>query len=47
MRLREKAGFGKRYRVRGFWGLMERPCADLNEGVQEDFRPVASDAEEK
>lgn len=39
---------GKRYRVRGFWVADAKTmCFDLNEGVQEDFRPVASDTEEK
>ena len=39
---------GKRYRVRGFWVADAKTmCFDLNEGVQEDFRPVTpnSDAE--
>ena len=32
---------GKRYRVRGFWVADAKTmCFDLNEGVQEDFRPV-------
>ena len=39
---------GKRYRVRGFWVADAKTmCFDLNEGVQEDFRPVTpnNDAE--
>ena len=39
---------GKRYRVRGFWVADAKTmCFDLNEGVQEDFRPVtpSNDAE--
>ncbi len=39
---------GKRYRVRGFWVADAKTmCFDLNEGIQEDFRPVIpnSDAE--
>ena len=39
---------GKRYKVRGFWVADAKTmCFDLNEGVQEDFRPVTpnSDAE--
>ena len=39
---------GKRYKVRGFWVADAKTmCFDLNEGVQEDFRPVtpSSDAE--
>ena len=32
---------GKRYKVRGFWVADAKTmCFDLNEGVQEDFRPV-------
>lgn len=31
---------GKRYRVRGFWVADAKTmCFNLNEGVQEDFRP--------
>ena len=39
---------GKRYKVRGFWVADAKTmCFDLNEGVQEDFRPVtpSNDAE--
>lgn len=39
---------GKRYKVRGLWVADAKTmCFDLNEGVQEDFRPVtpSSDAE--
>ena len=39
---------GKRYKVRGFWVADAKTmCFDLNEGVQEDFRPVtpSSDTE--
>ena len=39
---------GKRYKVRGFWVADAKTmCFDLNEGVQEDFRPVTpnNDAE--
>ena len=39
---------GKRYRGRGFWVADAKTmCFDLNEGVQEDFRPVtpSNDAE--
>ena len=33
---------GKRYRVRGSWVADAKTmCFDLNEGVQEDFRPVS------
>ena len=40
---------GKRYKVRGFWVADAKTmCFDLNEGVQEDFRPVtpSNDAEQ-
>ena len=39
---------GKRYKVRGFWVADAKTmCFDLNEGIQEDFRPVtpSNDAE--
>ena len=39
---------GKRYRVRGFWVADAKTmCFDLNEGVQEDFRPNPANSDDK
>ena len=39
---------GKRYRVRGFWVADAKTmCFDLNEGVQEDFRPNPTNSDAK